>query len=215
MGTIERNEKLIKVKKDEIVEAMEKALLSKSYDRLTIEDVAREAEYTKKTIYTYFNSKDEIYLELIDRKFNLLNEKIEKAVINSSSTGLEKIRIIGKTYFDFAKEFPEYMQAIINFDIGRNSEAVTKSKAIEKFYNDTEKSFLLLANAVREGIAEGSISQNADVTSTAITLWSGINGFIMLEYKKGTHLKNYYNKSMVELFDYSMKIILNSLRTID
>jgi AcrR family transcriptional regulator len=113
MGIIERSQKLNNVKKTDIIDGMEKALLSKSYDRLTIDDVAKEAEYSKKTIYSYFKSKNEIYLELLIRKFNLLYDALKNAIDGSGKTGIEKMRVIGKAYYRFANEFPEYMQAII------------------------------------------------------------------------------------------------------
>jgi AcrR family transcriptional regulator len=211
MGISERNQKLIEAKKNEIIEGMERGLQSKCYDSLTIDDVAKEAEYSKKTIYSYFKSKDEIYLELIIRKFNLLNEALEKAITGSGKTGVEKLKILGTAYYDFACEYPEYMQGIINYETTRNFENPVENEAIERFKGVTDKSLLLLINTIQEGITEGAISAEIDVINTTILLWSTMNGFIMLALKKGDSIKNFYSNTLDELFNYSMGMLLRSL----
>ena len=210
MGIIERNQKLTNVKKNDIIDGMEKVLLSKTYDRLTIDDVAKEAEYSKKTIYSYFTSKDELYMELLIRKFDMLFEALKCAVDGSEKRGMEKIKELGKVYYKFANEFPEYMQAIINFETKQESEELDKSQLFERFNKETGKSFVLLEEAIKEGIADNAIPPETDVVSAAILLWSNITGFIMLAYKKGAYIQNYYHKSLDELFDYNMEMILRS-----
>lgn len=208
----ERKQKFLALKKNEIIDGMERALLLKSYENLTIDDVAKAAEYSKKTIYSYFNSKDEIYLELIVRKFNVLNETLEKAVNISGKTGIEKIKVIGKAYYKFANESPEYMQSIINYETNGNFENLEISKMLELFNQDLEKSFLLLVNAIKEGILEGSIAKDTDALKAAILLWSSINGFILLELKKGQHLKSNYGIVPDEMLDYTLEMMMRVLQ---
>jgi AcrR family transcriptional regulator len=211
MGITERNQKLTNVKKDEIINGMERALLSKYYDKLTIDDVAKEAEYSKKTIYSYFKSKDEIYLELLIRKFDLLYEALKSSINNSELRGIEKLKVLGKAYYNFSIEFPEYMQAIINFDTKHEVENLESKEKIEQFNKDTGKSFLMIAEAIQEGIDDNTISPEIDVVSTSIILWSNINGFIMLAYKKGEYISNTYGKSIEELFDLNITMLLPSI----
>jgi len=212
MGLIERNQKVTAVKKDEIIDGIEKALQSKSYDKLTIDDIAKEAEYSKKTIYSYFRSKNEIYLELLIRKFNLLNDALQNAIANSDQKGVEKIKVLANAYYQFSKEFPEYMQAIINFETKQVADAPEEDKLKERFNQDTEKSFLLLMDAIKESIERNEIHLESDVVSTAILLWSNINGFIILDYKKGDFISSSYGKSLDELFDCNLKMMLRSLK---
>jgi len=212
MGLIERNKKITDIKKNEIIDGMERALLLKSYDRLTIDDVAKEAEYSKKTIYSYFTSKDDIYLELLIRKFDLLYEMLENAVNGSQVKGVEKIKIIGDAYYRFSKEYPEYMQAIINYETNDEDENCEDNSIIDRFNKETEKSFLLLEDALREGIDSHEISADINLVDMAIILWSNINGFIMLAYKKGGYVKSHYGKSLDDLFNLDMEALLRSLR---
>lgn len=211
MGVTERNEKLTNVKKEEIIDGMEKALLAKSYDHLTIDDVAQKAEYSKKTIYSYFKSKDEIYWELLIRKFDLLFDTLKSAVDGSEKTGIEKIAMLGKAYYKFANAFPEYMQAIINYEAKKTKDDPNRNKLMERFNTETEKSFLLLEETIKEGIDDQSIAAETDVVGTAILFWSNMNGFIMLASKKGEYIKGTYGKALDQLLEQNIEMLRRSL----
>lgn len=215
MGTVERNQKLTEVKKNEIIDGMERALRSKSYDRLTIDNVAKEAEYSKKTVYSYFKSKDEIYLELLIRKFDLLYDTLQSAINSSGKRGIEKIMVLGQAYYGFAKDFPEYMQAIIDYEAKKPTGDLQTDRLTERFNKETGKSFLLIEQALKEGMEDKTIINGTDTASTAILLWACINGFITLAYKKGEYIKSSYGKSMDELFCDCLKLITCSLKQKD
>lgn len=211
MGISERNQKLIEVKKNAIIDGMEKALRFKSYDRLTIDDVAKEAEYSKKTIYSYFTSKDEIYFDLLIQKFNLLYDTLQRAITDSGKRGIDKIMLLGWSYYGFAKDFPEYMQAIIDFEAKKPTGNSETDIILERFNRETGKSFLLLEEAIKEGIEDSTITAGTDTASTAILLWASVNGFISLACKKGEYIKSFCGKTMDELFNDCMKMIIRQL----
>jgi AcrR family transcriptional regulator len=211
MGINERNQKMLDIKKEEIINGMEKALKSKSYESLTIEDVAREAEYSKKTIYSYFKSKDQIYLELLVKKFEVMNEILENAVKSTGSKGIDKLKVIGDAYYGFARDYPEYLQAIISYDTNRGLSDSDTSETLNKFNSITEKSLLIVVRTIEECINEGAIKKDIDPFNTAIMLWSSLNGLIMLEIKKGDYIYKEYGRKMKDLYDYSYGLFLKAL----
>lgn len=211
MGILERNQKMTEIKRDEIIRGMEEALQSKSYNELTIDDVAKKAEYSKKTIYSYFRSKDEIYLELLIRKFNLLYDQLNHATAGNDKRGIEKIRLLGQTYYKFSKDFPEYMQAIIDFEAKSCTGSSETDNMIKHFNEETGKSYLLLEDAIKEAIEDNEISNETDVSSIALFLWSSINGFITLSYKKGEYIASCCEKPIDTLFTEYVQWMIRSL----
>lgn len=49
-----------------------KSFFTRGYDNTTMDDVAKEAEFSKRTVYVYFNSKEQIYFEVMIRGYRLL-----------------------------------------------------------------------------------------------------------------------------------------------
>ena len=71
MGIIERKEREKLARKTEIINAAEKIFFKKGFENSTMDDIAKEAEFTKKTLYSYFKSKEELYFEIMLLGFNI------------------------------------------------------------------------------------------------------------------------------------------------
>jgi len=52
--------------KYELLETFQKLVLQKGLRETTLDDVAKQLKISKKTIYKYYNSKDELVVELVD-----------------------------------------------------------------------------------------------------------------------------------------------------
>ena len=61
MGSSERKEKEKEIRRKDILDAAERIFFTKGYRSATMDDVAKEAEYSKRTVYVYFSSKEQIY----------------------------------------------------------------------------------------------------------------------------------------------------------
>ena len=73
MGIIERKEKERLIRKNDMINAAERVFFKKGFENSTMDDIAKEAEFTKKTIYSYFKSKEELYYEIMLLGFKALN----------------------------------------------------------------------------------------------------------------------------------------------
>jgi TetR/AcrR family fatty acid metabolism transcriptional regulator len=61
-----------------ILDAVDYLLARYSYQKMTVDDVARQAGMAKGTLYTYFSSKEEMALASIDRMIGLLVEELRR-----------------------------------------------------------------------------------------------------------------------------------------
>lgn len=64
-----------------IVEVARQLFARKGLTNTTMNDIAQEANKGRRTIYTYFNNKNDIYWAVITSEMNRLYEKLE-AVVN-------------------------------------------------------------------------------------------------------------------------------------
>ncbi|MFC4767625.1 TetR/AcrR family transcriptional regulator [Effusibacillus consociatus] len=53
---------------EKLMEASLKIFAEKGYDKASIDDIAKEAGYTKGTFYLHFSSKEELFLKLMDNR---------------------------------------------------------------------------------------------------------------------------------------------------
>ena len=80
MEEISKKEKRKNNNKNEIVDAAERLFFSKGYDNSTMDEIAKEAGYTKRTLYSYFTSKEEIYEKIVERGYIILNNLFLEAL---------------------------------------------------------------------------------------------------------------------------------------
>lgn len=73
-----------------IVEVARQLFARKGLTNTTMNDIAQEANKGRRTIYTYFNNKNDIYWAVITSEMNRLYEKLE-AVVNKDLPPNEKL----------------------------------------------------------------------------------------------------------------------------
>lgn len=66
------------MKKQQIIEAARKLFTMYGYRKVSMDEIAREANVTKKTIYTYFKDKEELYQYFVLEEIEQMKKIIEK-----------------------------------------------------------------------------------------------------------------------------------------
>ena len=51
-----------------------------SFYGTTMKDIANAAKISRRTLYTHFNSKEEIFNHIVNQKIELIDQKLEQAV---------------------------------------------------------------------------------------------------------------------------------------
>jgi AcrR family transcriptional regulator len=90
-------------RKEEILRSAREVMLKKGYVGATMDDIAAEASLTKPTLYQYFKTKDELFVNLIEPLIKSLALKLEKIRIfleqKKYKTGKDIIRDIFDVYY--------------------------------------------------------------------------------------------------------------------
>lgn len=160
--SIKRNDLVRNFKKDYIIEMSLNAFLKKGVDNTTIEDIAKETSYTKKTIYSYFKSKEEIYVFIGIKAFERIGDKFD-SVLTVKKTGIEKIFALMHEYRSFYSENPNLLVLLINWDMGKVDFSKVNTETYEKFKNYNERAILRVENALKLGIEDGTFRPDVNV----------------------------------------------------
>lgn len=200
-------------RKNAIIDGAEEVFFNKGFYNSTMDDIARQAEFTKKTIYSYFNSKEEIYYEIMLRGYKILNsmndEIFKKKMCEDE---IENIKIMGETYIEFAVKYEGYFKAILDY---KNNDDLKGENVNEELFNECykegEHSLELLKDCIMRGVNKGQITDKYEPTDICLTLWSCILGFSNIVQNKENYIKKFHNKTSAHILETEFKIVLGSI----
>jgi AcrR family transcriptional regulator len=214
LGVNERKEKEKQIRRNDIIDAAEKVIFSKGYDLATMDDIAKEAEFSKRTVYIYFNSKEQLYFEIMVRGYKILIEMIETSVKDAEcKNSLDKIKQIGRVLYNFNNEYPDYFKAIMSYENGEKDFVNgIPDESREECYSLGEKMFGYLTSALAGGIEEGVIRNELDIINTAIVLWSCTIGLFSTLTKKRNYIEHYHKRNSEELLFDGLDMLIESIQ---
>ena len=213
MGITDRKEREKEIRRSDIIEAAETVFFTKGYDRATMDDVAKKAEFSKRTVYVYFNSKEQIYFEIMARGYRLLIHML-KEQLEKSCDAVETIRQIALTFYQFSLEQPDYFKAIMEYENGElDFKSENPDSSREECYALGEEILGYLTSAIEAGITENAIRSDLDVTKTALVLWASMIGVFHIAIKKENYLKIYHGTTPNELITAAFQMMIGSIQT--
>jgi len=71
------SEELANARKDEIISACAKLYETMSFKDITIKDIGAATSFTRTSVYNYFETKEEIFLALLQREYELWTENLD------------------------------------------------------------------------------------------------------------------------------------------
>ena len=209
MGVAERKEREKLQRRNDIIDAAEIVFFSKGYENSSMDDVAKEAELSKGTLYLYFHSKEDLYAAIIGRGARILNSLFTEAAVKGEN-GLQKTKAIGEAFIKFYNEHPDYHDAMM-FDQGKLSELGCECDNEIDAMKIKKKSNEILINAVSEGMKDGSIKSDLDPVKIAMILWGQTMGILQLVKNKGEILEKVFGVNKQEIIDDYFKLTFKTL----
>jgi AcrR family transcriptional regulator len=210
VGTAERREREKRERRESILNAAERVFFSKGVKEATMDDIAEAAELSKGTLYLYFRSKEEIYFGINLRALRILRAMFE-SVLAAGGPGVERMRAIGRAYYDFSQRYPDYFEAMMHFD----AEVLTPEDAGPiglECHEEGMKVLGLVAEGIRIGIEDGSIRGDLDPMKTGILLWAQTDGVIRIVARRCAHMKGFEDLDLRNLVEDFFTFVYGALK---
>ncbi|HWQ58031.1 MAG TPA: helix-turn-helix domain-containing protein [Clostridia bacterium] len=162
-------------KRAAFLEAARELFIGKGFESTSIEEVVRRAGLTKRTLYQYFLSKEDLYYAVALDGARLLYESSRRA-LEQGENAREKIRLANLAHLEFYKEHAASFRALNETPSNlENSEESPHYREIRRL--DAER-MRHIATLMAEGASDGSINPNLDMQKAV--LFGFFSAFSML-----------------------------------
>jgi len=156
-------------KREKIIEIARNIFSRFGIKKSTMEEIAKRIRIGKSTLYHYFRSKQEIFLEVVKRESELMKQKI-KEILDKSSTPQEKFRNYSKARIQYLRELKNYYSTLTDEYL----EVFPFTKDVREDFTNFEIS--TLEEIFKEGIKKG-VFRMKDPTLTAKMVIIAFKGF--------------------------------------
>ena len=178
MGSAERRSREAAETRQRIIDAARDLFVERGYEATSMRAIADRIEYTPTAIYHHFKSKEALLTELCASDFTHLAGHFHR--IDRVEDPVERLRIIGRAYVDFALEHPMHYQLM--FMSMRPDPDPTPETAPGDPSHDA---YAFLRISVEEAIAAGRFRpEYDDPDQVAQILWGTLHGLISLHITK-------------------------------
>ncbi len=168
MGTKERQDRERQAVTASILDAARELFLVEGYANVSIRKIAERIEYSPAAIYSYYASKDDIFLALANEGFHRLAAKVRAAMVTGDA--LENVRASWWAFYEFAKEEPEYFLLMF---VDRSVPRITQEWEGFEFLQELLNNAVM---AVQKAIDAGAFPATLNPNAAMHMLWASLMG---------------------------------------
>lgn len=172
--------------KTTLIDVAQQLFAKQGVENTTMNDIAKASQRGRRTLYTYFSSKNDIYKAVIESELNGLYKKLE-AVIKRDIPSDDKLILLAFTRLSAIKEVVT-RNGTLKADFFRD---IWQVETVRKEFDKKEIHYLELI--IREGFDKGifelsNIKQTAELLHYAFKGLEvpAIRGVLRLDYNKKT-----------------------------
>lgn len=190
-------------RRDFVVEAARRLFASRGVEDTSMEDIAAAVGYTRRTLYAYFRSRDEICLAVFTDDLRT-RWAAQKEALREAATGLDKIRVWGEALYQYCRRKPESTHLQAHWDF----RGIDRRRIGRKVFAEFEAINEELADGLREifrlGVTDRTLRSDLNVdmciSQYLYSLRSVINRALSSGYSFAHFDPDKYVQAYLELF---------------
>jgi len=211
MGIHERKEREKEHRRDEILNAAQKVFFEKGLQSATMDEIAEAAELSKGTLYLYYGSKEDLYLAVMMRGFDVLHVMFAETIAKDSST-VKTIWGLATTYLEFSQKHANFFR-MFHFFQNPSLHRQVSDEMMAQCNSRTQQLWNVVIEVFRNGIKEGVLRPDLNPVECAVILWSSSDAILTrmdFEYERW---KQQLNVDLAKVFFKSNALLLQSMLT--
>jgi len=207
MGIAERKQRDYDRRRALILSAARRAFRRRGFAGVTLDDIALKIEFSKGTIYSHFQSKEEIFAQILVGHLDRLIEVLKKAAAASVSTE-DGIRRALEAYLRFYDQHRDYGQLLFFVDAHDNREHIPDR--VKKEIHRRKLACLRELQRILAGPERTeSKARSAAAKDLALLLWGMLNGILQLHESRQIE-----RAELGHMIDLGFGVVMNGLPNI-
>jgi len=187
----------------------EQLFMKKGIENTSMNDIAREAGYSKASLYVYFKDKEELVSVLVLESMQKLYDYMSLALESSRNTK-DCYEKICNSLVEYQEEYPFYFGMLL--------ETINIDFETTHFLPEEKETFLigekineLLCTFLRKGIEKKEIRSDIEILPTIFSFWGMLSGTILLAANKEEYILYHLKKTKKDFLQYGFGMLYNSL----
>ena len=176
-----------KLRKKPILEAAEKLFVQKGYEATGMDEICTLSSLSRRTVYSYFDSKQEILHAIMSEHLSSLEKEFE-TIIKSNDDFMVCWKQIFLAKLSFDRNCPMDVK-LIQSTGSKEIQTHMDSEALQKIISIGQRIEEMLAGVVEQGIAEGIVRDDIHPVFAVSVLTGGFDSLFQLVRSKGSYLK--------------------------
>lgn len=209
MGRENKKEAVAALHREQIIIAAEQIFSEKGFPQTTIADISNASEYSRRTIYAYYESKEDILHHIIAKGLLTLKCDMESAV-QSNSDFLEQYFAICNAMKKYQTECPHSLENVTGATTSK-LDLDNLSPAISQIMSAGTEINALLAEFIQLGKDKGLVLQEIEPIQIVYILWSNITALLALIQTKGAFIARSFSMTEDAYLEYGLRQIINSI----
>ena len=187
MGLEERRKRERDNRRQAILKAARKLFFERGFKPVTVESIAKRAELSKGSIYLYFNSKEEIYTQILLSDIDKFHDHFTNLLQDSPGASAALIRF-AEIYVDLFLSDRELFRILMTFML-HTSDMNLPEELNNHIIKTTNRNIGIIEDIFRYGVERGEFSPTINLRLNRNAIWGLLNGIISLHLFTGSEPK--------------------------
>jgi AcrR family transcriptional regulator len=204
----ERRKKEKENRKNVILKAARKLFFEKGFKSVTVDSIAAKAELSKGSIYLYFESKEEIYVEILIAN-NIEFHKTIADIFQNESKASDLLLEFARIYVDYFLYDTELFRIFMAFMLRADQMSLTEEQN-SNLMRMTNENIRIIGEILQMGYDSGEFSSVINVRQGQNAIWGMLNGIISLYLFTGAPAKR--SEKIHTMVKDSLNIFIKGLK---
>lgn len=211
MDRNDRKETITAMHRRAIIDTAQALFSEKGVDGTTMDEIAKSAQYSKRTVYSYFSSKQALQNAMVQDGIEELGAQLRESV-NAETVFLEKYRAFCRTMLHYYQEHTQLALTILDYQNGLEKSPDDPDAAVSAILKAQSEIYRLLEQILTEGQRQRATRQGLDIPKTSVLLWRWMSSMVIFAGRREGYIKETMQSTDIDILQEGFATLLYTIQ---